>query len=143
MRLRLLVALVLALGATGCGAHREAPKPRLVRVPNVTGLPETAAVRLLADAGLCLRRITGTEQSGPSIVELARKPYTVVTQSLRPGRIVRLHREIELVAVRPGGADEADEYVGCPNAVAWVHRASVKLDEGSGGLSVSSAGSKP
>ncbi len=128
MSARRLVGLFLLLvAATGCSDRREAPTPKLVRVPNVVGLQESAAVGVLANAGLCLREIDGTERSRLSVVQLASKPYRVVSRSLQPGRLVREHHEIALVAVRPGGADETDTYGGCPQAVVWVHMGPVKL----------------
>jgi PASTA domain len=143
MPARLLVGLSLVLVATGCGHRRESPTPKRVRVPDLIGLPETAAVDLLADAGLCLRKIRGTKQAGDSVVQLTRKLHTVVSQSLPPGSRVRRRKEIDLIAVRPGGADEVDTYIGCSKNggwVAWEHRGSVSLK---GQVSVSSSRTSP
>jgi beta-lactam-binding protein with PASTA domain len=110
-----LAVISAVVSGVGCAGHSEPPQPKLVRVPDVVGLPEEAAFYRLADAGLCVHHIEGAAGGSGSVVELPRKRlYRVLKQSLRPGSRVHFHRHVSLVVVRPGGVDETDTYIDCP-----------------------------
>jgi len=114
MRSRLVTGFVLVAVTAGCTSKPEAPAPRLVQVPNVVGLDESAAVAILDSAGLCLREVRAVERGVGSVVQLPPKPNTVAEQSLRAGTRVAFHGGISLVVNRSGG----EGFSGCPDNVA-------------------------
>jgi hypothetical protein len=88
-----MTLICFACVAGGCGGGET----ELVRVPNVVGSKESAALGRIAAARLCVRYVTTVFRPGRSVVQTSSRPDVVLEQSPRPGARVALHHQMSLV----------------------------------------------